>query len=238
MRICALLSGGKDSNYALYRALQEGLDIGCIIVVKSARNDSWLFHTVYPELAVLQAEAMGLRDRVYIVEVSGEKDKEFIEFKEALSKLKSTVDFDGLLCGAIASQYQLSRFKKVSEALGLELYAPLWGIDQVEYMRKLVEEGFVFIISKISTMGLPRAFLGVPVDKSIVEKIIVLAQKYGFNPSFEGGEAETLVVTAPHYVNDICIEGSRNSLSEFEHIIEIHRYWLGKKGSNCLSISG
>ncbi|MEM4041007.1 MAG: diphthine--ammonia ligase, partial [Ignisphaera sp.] len=182
MRICALLSGGKDSNYALYRALQEGLDIECIIVVKSARNDSWLFHTVYPELAVLQAEAMGLRDRVYIVEVSGEKDKEFIEFKEALSKLKSTVNFDGLLCGAIASQYQLSRFKKVSEALGLELYAPLWGIDQVEYMRKLVEEGFVFIISKISTMGLPRAFLGVPVDKSIVEKIIVLAQKYGFNP--------------------------------------------------------
>lgn len=237
MRVCALLSGGKDSNYAIYKALQEGLSIECVIVVKPRKNDSWLFHAVYPDIALLQSEAMGFKEKVYVIEVSGEKDQEVIEFEKALKLLKNSIKFEGLVCGAIASKYQLSRFKKIAENLNLHLYAPLWGIDQVEYMRKLVKEKFVFIITKISTMGLTKEFLGVPVDKHIVEKIITLAQKYGFNPSFEGGEAETLVIDAPHYSRSICVEGLRKSLSEFEYILEIRRYWLAEKGFHCLFIT-
>ncbi|MEM2528761.1 MAG: diphthine--ammonia ligase [Ignisphaera sp.] len=235
--LCALLSGGKDSNYALYKMMSEGHRIACLVVVKPMRDDSWLFHSIYPELAILQAEAMGLRDRVYLAEVSGIRDVELIEFADFLAKLKNSIDFDGMVCGAIASRYQLTRFEKVARELGVELYAPLWGLDQEQYMRKLIEEGFLFIITKISTMGLSRELLAKPITKSDVEAIVTLSRRYGFNAAFEGGEAETLVIDAPHYRSRICIDGEILTVSEFEHMVKIKRYWLGKKNSNCLTIS-
>lgn len=236
MRLCALLSGGKDSNYALYKAIMEGHDIVCVIVVKPRKDDSWLFHSIYPEIAVLQAKSMGFQNNIYLLEVSGDKELEVAELGEQLSKLKRYIDFEGLVCGAISSRYQLTRFGAIAKRLGVELYAPLWGVDQGQYMKRLVTDGFVFIITKISTMGLPKSFLAKPLTINHIDKIIELSQRYGFNPAFEGGEAETLVIDAPHYAYRVCIEGETESLSEFEHIVKIRRYWLGLKSSNCLYI--
>lgn len=237
MKLCALLSGGKDSNYALYKALNEGHEVSCIVVVKPKREDSWLFHSVYPELALLQAEAMGIRDRAFVVEVSGEKEREVEELETWMTKLKSTTSFDGLVCGAISSTYQLKRFERIARKLDVKLYAPLWSIDQEQYLRRLVSEGFVFIITKISTMGLPKRFLAKPITVEHVESIIELSRRYKFNPAFEGGEAETLVIDAPHYKYKLCIEGVTVTISEFEHLLKIHRYWLGGKGLDCLLIN-
>lgn len=236
MRLCALLSGGKDSNYALYKALIEGHDVECVIVVKPRKDDSWLFHSVYPEIAILQAKSIGIRNNIYLFNVSGDKDLEILEFEHQLSMLKRVIDFDGLICGAISSRYQLTRFENIARKFNLKLYTPLWGVDQSSYMRKLVTEGFIFIITKISTMGLPKSFLAKPITVEHVEEIIRLSHKYGFNPAFEGGEAETLVIDAPHYLSKICIEGDTRSVSEFEHIVRISRYWLGEKNTDCLFV--
>uniref|UniRef100_A0A7C2VM79 Diphthine--ammonia ligase n=1 Tax=Ignisphaera aggregans TaxID=334771 RepID=A0A7C2VM79_9CREN len=237
MKFCALLSGGKDSNYALYRALKEGHTLACVVIVKPIRDDSWLFHAVYPEIALLQAEAMGLeKEKVFLFEVSGEKETEVSELENYMVKLRKEIDFDTILCGAISSRYQLTRFEKIAGRLGVKVYSPLWGIDQEKYMKQLVEEGFVFVITKIMSMGLPPDFLAKPIDLIHVEKIINLSRLYGFNPAFEGGEAETLVVEAPHYRYSICIEGVRESLTEFEHVFKISKYWLGEKGRTCVAI--
>ncbi|MEM0501400.1 MAG: ATP-binding protein, partial [Ignisphaera sp.] len=75
------------------------------------------------------------------------------------------------------------------------------------------------------------------ITKSDVEAIVTLSRRYGFNAAFEGGEAETLVIDAPHYRSRICIDGEILTVSEFEHMVKIKRYWLGEKNSNCLTIS-
>lgn len=231
-----MLSGGKDSNYTLYRAIREGYEISCIIVVKPRKDDSWLFHSVYPELALLQAYAMGFRNKTFMVEVSGEKDLELVEFEEFVKNLKKEVDFDGIAYGTILSKYQLKRFEYIAKKLGVSVYAPLWGLDQENYLRMLIREGFEFLITKISAMGLPREFMLKPLSSEHVEKIIELSRRYGFNPAFEGGEAETLVVNAPHYNYKLCLEGVVVSLSEFEHLLKVNKCWLGLKSSECISI--
>lgn len=236
MKLCALLSGGKDSNYALYRAIREGHEVSCIVVVKPRRDDSWLFHSIYPELAILQAQAIGLQDIVYTVEVSGEKDLELIEFEEFMKKLKKKIDFEGILSGAIFSKYQLKRFEYVAKNLGVKLYTPLWGLNQEDYLRNLIREGFIFVITKISTMGLPKEFMLRTISSEHVEKIIELSRRYGFNSAFEGGEAETLVVDAPHFNYKLCLEGIVVSLSEFEHVLKLNKYWLDLKNKECISI--
>ncbi|MDM7275445.1 MAG: diphthine--ammonia ligase [Thermoprotei archaeon] len=236
-RFCALLSGGKDSNYALYNALRKGWTLECIVVVHPRRLDSWMFHSIATRAALLQAEAMGYIDRTYSFEVSGVKDVEVEELEEALRSLKEELEFDTIVAGAVASRYQRSRLEAIASKLNVKLYTPSWGLDQENYMRRIVRDGFKFIIVSITTMGLPPSLLGRPIGEAEVEEIIKLSRKHGFNPAFEGGEAETLVYDAPHYSRSLCIRGRRVKVREFEYIVEVEDARLGAKGEYCLEIT-
>ena len=48
-------------------------------------------------------------------------------------------------------------------------------------------------------MGLDLHWLGRSIDIESLEELSSLSKKYGFHISFEGGEAETLVVSCPLY---------------------------------------
>ncbi len=235
-RICSLLSGGKDSNYALYRALREGYELACIVGFMPRREDSWMFHVPYVPVVLLQAKAMETNAPVFLLEVSGVKEREVEEAARELKRIKEVVDFDIIVGGGLASRYQLDRAKKIASIIGVDVYTPSWGVDQEEYMKLLVREGFEFIVTRITTMGLPPRFLGKIINYRDVEEIIALSEKYGFNPSFEGGEAETLVVYAPHYQKRICLRGRKKSKSEFEHELIVEEFWLGDPGTQCINI--
>lgn len=236
MRACALLSGGKDSSYALYLAMKRGLEIACTLTVKPRREDSWMFHYPAVELVRLQARAMGLEQRAFFAEVSGEREREVEELLQELSRLRETVGFEALVAGAIASRYQKERLERVARELGAELELPLWGTDQEEHLRRLVREGFSYVIVSVTTLGIPRELVGVPVGPQEMGRIIALSRKHSFNPSFEGGEAETLVLDSPLMQRRLCLRGKRKSRGEFEHLLQIEEAWLGEKGELCVEV--
>ena len=203
-KFCSLLSGGKDSNYALYKALSMGWEPSCIVVVRPLRVDSWMFHTEALDAPVMQARAMGLEGIVKVIRVSGVKEREVYELGEGLKRIKRDVDFDVITVGALASEYQRRRIMRIASMLGVEVFAPAWGRDPESYMRGLVDEGFRFVIVRSSTWGLDWRHVGVPVEGEVLEDILSRARKYDFHPAFEGGEAETMVVHAPHYRMKLC----------------------------------
>ncbi len=229
-RFCALLSGGKDSNYALYRALLEGMEPACILVVSSERSDSWMFHTIATELAVLQAEAMGLGGLVRRARVSGVKEVEVEELAGELRRARDETGFDVIVVGALASRYQRRRVEAIAERLGVSIYAPAWMVDHEYYMRHLVSIGFKITVTRISTMGLPLRLLGKTLTLSDVDEIIARSRRYGFHPAFEGGEAETLVLDAPHYKKALLVEAEPVRLSEYEAELRILNARLVSKG--------
>ena len=57
MKIAALISGGKDSIYAAFKASKQN-EIDCLISLKSKRDDSYMFHIPNIDLVKLQAKAM------------------------------------------------------------------------------------------------------------------------------------------------------------------------------------
>ncbi len=230
-RLCALLSGGKDSNYALYRALQEGAVPVCILSVRPPSPESWMFHYPSVELVRLQARAMGLEEILHEYRVSGIKEKEVEELRVILERVHAEMKFEVISVGALASRYQEERIRRISRELGVEVYAPAWQADPEEYMRTLAREGFRFIIVRIATMGLPPSLLGVPVGPREVEEIIVLSRRYGFHPAFEGGEAETIVVDAPHYKARLIVEGEKVRLGPYEWEYRVRRAGLVWKAS-------
>ena len=60
MRLACLFSGGKDSVFALYKAVQAGHKVSCLITMKSRKTDSYMFHIPNIEFAKSQAEALNI----------------------------------------------------------------------------------------------------------------------------------------------------------------------------------
>lgn len=220
MRVIALFSGGKDSTYALHWAVLHGMDVVLLLTVVPRREDSWMFHRPFARYTGLQAKAMGMGDRHLVVEVSGVKEREVDELKEVLARVSTEVDADGVVVGALASDYQRMRVAMIAEDLGLKVFTPQWHVDQERYLLEIVSSGIRFVLVSISAYGLPHELLGRVVDEGLARCIALLAKRYGFNPAFEGGEAETFVVDAPLFQKRIRVRGRVVRLSSYEAVFE------------------
>ena len=177
MNVAVLFSGGKDSTMAVYNALKSGEDVRYLLAMKSANDESYMFHVPNIHLTDLLAEAMDIP--IISVKTDGIKEEELKDLRLAFEKLKS-LGIEAIYTGALYSTYQKSRIEKLASDVGIKAVSPYWHVDELEYMRKIVSLGFEVIIS----------------DKCI-DDLLKLNEKVGLNLAFEGGEAETLVLDGP-----------------------------------------
>jgi len=198
MHLCALFSGGKDSTYAMYLMEQQGHRVDTLVSVIPAERDSWLFHT--PNLNLLPLQAMAMQKRLLRAPSQGSEEGDLEALRQALSGL----DVDGVVCGAIASDYQWDRINGVCETLGLRLFSPLWRKEQGMLLRDMIDAGVEAMVVAVSAEGLGSEWLGRILDLEAVARLQQLAASKGVNPSGEGGEYETLVIDSP--MHDSCLE--------------------------------
>ena len=223
MKVAALYSGGKDSTYALHWGYLQGLDIECLISVYP-REYSMLFHYPGIEATVYQAKAMNI-DILYTNAVNNEEYALYSLLKEA----KEKYNIKGVIAGALLSDYQRMRLAFITEKLGLSLYTPLWRIDQRSYMKEIVKNGIKFIITSVSSYGLSHKYIGRIITLELLNEILVIASKYGLNPAFEGGEAETLVIDAPLFKQKLMIRGRIIKKGPYEARLIIDEIDLGDR---------
>lgn len=216
MNLAALFSGGKDSTFAIYEAQKLGHNIKCLITVLTHSADSHLLHHPNIDLTQLQAKSMKI-PQILIKSDSTDTAKETELLKEALSKAKTDYRVDGVLHGGILSEFQKTKFDAAAKSLGLDVISPLWHKDQKQYMTGLLDSNFEFIITSVSCDGLDQSWLGKKVTRSDLDVLSGLSEKHGFNLSFEGGEAETLVVNCPLFSAPI-------------EIVESKTHWDGYRG--------
>ncbi len=197
LKLGVLFSSGKDSNYAMHVMQQQNYSIECLITIKSQNQDSYMFHTPNIDLARLQAEAMGMP---LIEELTkGEKEKELDDMKNAIIRAKNEFGIEGIITGALYSNYQRERIEKVCDELGLKAFSPLWHIDQEKEMYQLLDIGFEFIFSSVAAYGLNKSWVGRNIEKKDIEKLVKLNEKIGLNVAGEGGEFESFVTDGPMY---------------------------------------
>ena len=101
MHVAVLVSGGKDSALALHRTLEQGNQVEHLVTMLPKSEDSWMFHSINIHLVDLFAEAAGIP--LAKAETSGIKETEL----EDLRNLLATLDIEGVVSGAICSQYQI-----------------------------------------------------------------------------------------------------------------------------------
>jgi len=201
MKVAVLYSGGKDSTMALFLALKQGWDVIYLVTIFPEREDSWMFHYPCIELTKLQAKAIGIQQIVR--RSSGEKEKELEDLRELLKDIRK--DIDGVVGGAIKSEYQKSRIDGICRKLNLKSLAPLWHKDPEEVLKEIVKTGFETIITGVFAEGFDKSWLGRKIDEKCIEDLKELNKRYEIHFLGEGGEIESLVLNAPIFKKRIKI---------------------------------
>jgi ABC transporter with metal-binding/Fe-S-binding domain ATP-binding protein len=191
--LAALVTGGKDSILALYRAQQMGHTIEVLATMIPKRSDSYMFH--FPNIHLTDHISRALKIPLVTAETSGIKEKEL----EDLKKLLASLDVEGVVSGAVQSAYQKERIDRLCSELGLKSVAPLWQQDPLEIMEELIRLKFKVILVGVYAYGLDQTWLGREINTETLEKLVELNQKFQISLVGEGGEYESLVLDAPFY---------------------------------------
>ena len=209
MKIASFFSGGKDSAFAIYSAQQLGHEITCLLTVFPYSDESHLLHHPNTSWTKLQSKLMNIPQLTSSITNTDTK-LELTTMEKLLKKAQTTFGVEGLVHGGLASNFQKEKFEYICRKLGLTPIAPLWHIEPLDYMNNLIDAGFEFIITSVSSDGLDDRWLGKKITREDIPTLETLSHKHGFNLNFEGGEAETFVMNCPLFSNSIEIrEGKK-----------------------------
>ncbi|MFQ5987152.1 MAG: diphthine--ammonia ligase, partial [Thermoplasmata archaeon] len=154
-------------------------------------------------------------DIPHVQEGSGEGVEEELH---AMRRGLERTEAEGIVVGAVASDYQFVRVHEICDALGLWVYAPLWRKHPERLLREYVEAGFTILVVSVSAEGLDASWLGRTLDGEALDDLARLHRTHGVHPAGEGGEFETWVVDGPNFHARITV-------------LEAEKRWEGTSGA-------
>ncbi len=210
---------------ALYLMEQMGHEVPYLVNIIPKRGDSWVFHTPNLHLIPLMAKAMGKK----LVQVEGGVDE--AEDLAALEDALRGLDVEGVITGALASDYQWDRINRVCDRIGHKVMSPLWRKDQDMIVTEMVDAGIVSIIVAVMAEGLDETWLGGTIDSDNLKTLRIKSERYGISVAGEGGEYETLTLDSPIHIQSLIVdeyEADVHRDSAFMRVTEAH---LGERKS-------
>lgn len=192
MSWAALTSGGKDSVLACQKAIDSGKDVRYLVTARPKNRDSYMFHSANLDVVPVIAKVAG-KEYVEIV-TEGNKEEELKDLEAGLAAL----DIEGVVAGAVASEYQAARVKAITDRLGLSLFTPLWHMDPETLLREVAGRLDARIIVTAAE-GLDASFLGARFDEALIHRLKRVAATRRIHIAGEGGEYESITLNAPFY---------------------------------------
>lgn len=205
MRLAALVTGGKDSVLALYRAQKMGHTVEVLATMIPKREDSYMFH--FPNIHLTELLSRAVDIPLAKAETAGIEEKEVKDLKRLLASL----DVEGVVSGAVFSSYQKERIQRICDELGLKSVTPLWHQDPLDIMNELIDLKFKVIIVGVYAYGFDKSWLGKEINSATLEKLVELNKRYQISLVGEGGEYESLVLDAPFFKKRIEIVEAETS---------------------------
>jgi asparagine synthase (glutamine-hydrolysing) len=201
LKLGVLFSSGKDSTSAALIMKQQNYELACLITMDSENPDSYMFQSSGIGLVKLQAKAMDLP--LIVQNTEGKKEEELVDLEKAMKKAKDLYAVEGIITGALFSNYQRERIEKICDKLGLKIFSPLWHKPQLQHLQELIANKIEAVIVSVSADGLDQSWLGRKIDRQAIAELAALEKKNHLNVAGEGGEFETVVVDCPLFKNSI-----------------------------------
>ncbi|KAL8425481.1 hypothetical protein Efla_002602 [Eimeria flavescens] len=211
MKAVGLVSGGKDSIFAMHCAHELGNSI-CAVATLLPRDDllesdSYMYQSVGTRMTAAVAACLGVPH--FCAEVRGKPlSTESLDYETTsgdevedlhglLLRVKSAIpEVEAVTCGAILSEFQRRRLEHVCQRLGLVPLCLMWNREQEALLTEMVEWGLHAVLVKTASMGLSRKHLGKDIAE-LLPHFTALNRKHDFHVCGEGGEYETLTLDCP-----------------------------------------
>jgi diphthine-ammonia ligase len=223
MKVVASWSGGKDSCFATYKAIQEGFNVSQLLIMMSDKSTS-NFHMISSELLDAQSQAIGIP----IVKQITTPDTYEQDFKKALMQMKAK-GMDGLVTGDIydVALHEAGWLDRICEEVGLKLIKPLWHRDTQQVLNEFINEGFKATVVRVKNELLGMEWLGREVNKEFYNDLLKLGT---VDPCGERGEYHTFVTDGPLFKKQIKILESKKTTLNGYGRFEIKRFEVKPKG--------
>ena len=157
-------SGGKDSCFACYKALQAGYEVTYLVNFISKEYKRVSFHGIQPELIQLQSIALD----VPLLQKGTSRAGYDHDFKEVVRSLKDE-DIKGIVLGDIYSHRLKEWADTVCFDLGLKAFEPLWGKNPEDVVRDFLDAGFEAIIVSAQSRVINKEWVGCPVSVQLID---------------------------------------------------------------------
>lgn len=188
MNFVSSWSGGKDSCYAMMKAVAEGYVPKVLLNMMNENGKVSRSHGL--PLALLNQQAQKMQLPLEAVPATWNDYEE--KFITTLQHLKTAYDLDAAVFGDIDLQAHKDWEDKVCEASSLKAILPLWQQDRIALVNEMIENGIeTMIVSCNAQMG--ESYLG----KILTKELAVELEGKGIDPCGENGEFHTMVVNCP-----------------------------------------
>lgn len=216
--VIATWSGGKDSCFAAYKAMQQGYKVKYLANTVSKKYKRVGFHGVENIVIQKQAEAVGIP--LLQIQTTGENYTQ--EFTDNLKKGLSE-DITGVVFGDIHLTECFAWANRVCNDLGVLAIEPLWQRKTEDILLEFINVGFKAII--VSTQGnlLGKEWAGRVIDKEFLKEIKKLKT---VDLCGENGEYHTFVFDGPIFQKKISITKTDKVLRDGYWFLDIQKYQL------------
>lgn len=177
-------SGGKDSCFACYKTLMNGVKISHLVHFDRPHN----LHGVDPALIRLQAELAGIP----MVQKRVASEDFEREFKNTVTHLKND-GVRGMVFGDIYLEPHLEWVERVCKELGIEAQEPLWGMKTDKIMEDFFAAGFETVIASGNKDLIGKEWIGRKMDREFIEYL----RSKKLDVCGENGEFHTFVIAGP-----------------------------------------
>ena len=190
-------SGGKDSCFALMRAIARGYLPKVLLNVLNEEGKISRSHGIPANILEAQARAAGIP--IHLISSSWQEYEN--NFVTALMQLKHQYKISHAVFGDIDLQAHRDWEEKVCGTAGLTALLPLWQQNRKELVIQMIKIGIeTLIVSCNSVMG--ERFLGMTISLALVNELEAL----GVDPCGENGEFHTLVVNCPLFTKPVPVK--------------------------------
>lgn len=203
-------SGGKDSCFALIKAMQQGYTPQVLLNVLNEEGKISRSHGI--PSAILHQQAASANLPVHLISSSWADYEK--HFTNALSALKQQYNLTHAVFGDIDLQPHRDWEEKVCANAGLTAVLPLWQQNRKELVLAMLDTGIeTIIVSCNTTMG--EKYIGKTITPSLVDEL----ESIGIDACGENGEYHTLVLNCPLFKEKINV-----GITE---VVKHNDYWFG-----------
>jgi diphthine-ammonia ligase len=203
-------SGGKDSCFALMKAIEAGYSPAVLLNVLNEEGKISRSHGIPAPVLKQQATSAGLP--IHLISSSWQEYEK--HFTSALSHLKQEYNLTHAVFGDIDLQPHRDWEEKVCTNAGLTAVLPLWQKERKELVMQMLDAGIeTIIVSCNEKMG--ERFIGQMITPALVEEL----EGMKIDPCGENGEYHTLVLNCPLFSQRINVTISEK--------VKHESYWFG-----------